>query len=92
MKLLQKKIQGCQPNTDESHTESYQKDKICNDDEYSKPVQIYKGENDVYKLIWKIQKYVEKDIDVRDYCFIVIWPYITTKYRGSVHQDRNSNW
>ena len=23
----------------------------CNDDEYSKPVQIYKGENDVYKLI-----------------------------------------
>ena len=74
MKLLQKKIQGCQPNTDESHTESYQKDKICNDDEYSKPVQIYKGENDVYKLIWKIQKYVEKDINVTDYCFIVIWP------------------
>ena len=64
----------------------------CNDDEYSKPVQICKGENDVYKLIWKIQKYVEKDINVRDYCFIVIWPYITTKYRGSVHQDRNSNW
>ena len=23
----------------------------CNDDEYSKPVQIYKGENDVYKFI-----------------------------------------
>ena len=59
MKLLQKKIQGCQPNNDESYTESYQKHNICgygykvvccNDDEYSKPVQIYKGENHVYKV------------------------------------------
>ena len=60
LKLLQKKIQGCQPNNDESYTESYQKHNICaygykvvccNDDEYSKLVQIYKGENHVYKFI-----------------------------------------
>ena len=46
LKLLQKKIQGCQPNNDESYTESYQIHNICgygykavccNDDEYSKP-------------------------------------------------------
>ena len=57
---LTEKIQGCQQNNDKSYTEAYQKHTdcgygykvvCCNDDKYSKPVQIHRGENAVYKFM-----------------------------------------
>ena len=57
------KVHGCQPNNDKSYTESYQMHKdsgygykvVCHyDDKYSKPVQIYRGENAVYKFMEKM--------------------------------------
>ena len=57
---LTEKIQGCQPNNEKSYTEAYQKHTDCGygykvvccyDDKYSKPVQIYRGENAVYKFM-----------------------------------------
>ena len=59
---INKKVHGCQPNNDKSNTESYQKHKDCGygykvvchyDDKYSKPVQIYRGENAVHKFMKK---------------------------------------
>ena len=57
---LTEKIQGCKPNNEKSYTEDYQKHTDCGygykvvccyDDKYSKPVQIYRGENAVYKFM-----------------------------------------
>ena len=57
---LTEKVQGCQPNNDKSYTEEYQrhvdcgygcKVVCCYDDKYNKPVQIYRGENAVYKFM-----------------------------------------
>ena len=54
------KISSCQPNNDKSYTETYQKHVDCGygykvvccyDDKYTKPVQIYRGENAVYKFM-----------------------------------------
>ena len=62
------KVHGCQPNNDKSYTESYQKHKVCGygynvvccyDNKYSKPVQIYRGENAVHKFMEKMFKEVE---------------------------------
>ena len=59
---INEKVQGCQPNNDESYTESYQKHRDCGygykvvccyDDKYSKPAQIYRGENTVHKFMEK---------------------------------------
>ena len=60
---LTEKVQGCKPNNDKSYTEAYQKHADCGygykvvccyDDKYSKPVQIYRGENAVYKFTEKM--------------------------------------
>ena len=57
---LTERIHGCQPNNEKSYTEAYQKHTDCGygykvvccyDDKYSKPVQIYRGENAVYKFM-----------------------------------------
>ena len=57
---ITEKVQGCQPNNDKSYTEAYQSHKDCGygykvvccyDDKYTKPVQIYRGENAVYKFM-----------------------------------------
>ena len=57
---LTEKIHGCQPNNEKSYTEAYQKHTDCGygykvvchyDDKYCKPVQIYRGENAVYKFM-----------------------------------------
>ena len=51
---ITEKIQGCEPNNMQSYTEKYQKPTSCSygykvvccyNDEYTKPVQIYRGEN-----------------------------------------------
>ena len=55
-----KKISGCQPNSNKSYTEAYQKHTDCGygykvvccyDDKYTKSVQIYRGEKAVYKFM-----------------------------------------
>ena len=62
---LTEKIHGCQPNNEKSYTEAYQKHTDCGygykvvccyDDKYTKPSQIFRGENAVYKfrkICWK---------------------------------------
>ena len=65
---INEKVHGCQPNNDKSYTESYQRHKDsgygykvvrCYDDKYSKPVQIYRGENAVHKFMEKMLEEVE---------------------------------
>ena len=57
---LTEKVQGCKPNDNKSYTEAYQRHKDCGygykvvccyDDKYTKPVQIYRGENAVCKFM-----------------------------------------
>ena len=57
---ITEKVVSCQPNNDKSYTEVYQNHKDCGygykvvccyDDKYSKPVQIYRGENAVHKFM-----------------------------------------
>ena len=83
---ITEKVQGCQPNTDKSYTEAYQQHKDCGygykvvccyDDKYSKPKEIYRGENAVYKFMenmleevnWcksKMKKYFNKPLIMTD--------------------------
>ena len=65
---ITEKVHGCQPNNDKSYSESYQNHKNCgygykvvcrHDDKYSKPVQIYRGENAVHKFMEKMLEVVE---------------------------------
>ena len=60
---ITEKINGCKPNNDKSYTEAYQKHTDCGygyklvccyDDKYTKPIQIYRGENAVYKFMEKM--------------------------------------
>ena len=54
-------------NADTSYTDKYQEHiacsygykVVCNDDRFSKPVQIYQGENEVYRFIVKMLQGVE---------------------------------
>ena len=57
---ITKKVLGCQPSNKKSYTEIYQKHRDCGfgykvvccyDDKYTKPVQIYRGKNAVYKFM-----------------------------------------
>ena len=57
---LTEKVYGCKQNNNKSYTEAYQSHKDCGygykvvccyDDKYTKPVQIYRGENAVYKFM-----------------------------------------
>ena len=57
---ITEKVDSCQPNNEKSYTEAYQNHKDCGygykvvccyDDKYSKPVQIYRGENAIYKFM-----------------------------------------
>ena len=67
---ITEKIQGCRQNNDSSYTEAYQKHTDCGygykvvccyDDKYTKPIQIYRGENAVYK-------FMEVMLDEVNYC------------------------
>ena len=64
---ITEKIHGCQPNNEKSYTEAYQKHTDCGygykvvccyDDKYTKPVQIYRGENAVHKFMENMLKEV----------------------------------
>ena len=57
---ITEKRQGCQQNNDKSYIEEYQKHTDCGyaykvvccyDDQYSKPLQLYRGEHSVYKFM-----------------------------------------
>ena len=57
---ITEKVDSCQPSDKKSYTEAHQKHTDCGygykvvccyDDKYSKPVQIYRGENAVYKFM-----------------------------------------
>jgi len=65
---ITEKIQGCIPSDEKSYTEAYQKHKDCGygykvvccyDDEYTKPEQIYKGENAVHLFMEAMLKEVK---------------------------------
>ena len=57
---ITEKIHGCQPNSNKSYTEAYQRHTDCGygykvvccyDDKYTKPIQLYRGEKAVYKFM-----------------------------------------
>ena len=60
---ITKKLYGCQPNSSGSYTKSYQTHEDCGygykvvcryNDEYTKPMQVYRGINAVYKFMEKM--------------------------------------
>ena len=65
---ITEKVQSCQPNNEKSYTEAYQKHTDCgygykvvccyDDLNDSKPIQIYRGENAVYKFMENMLKEV----------------------------------
>ena len=57
---ITEKIDGCQPNSNKSYTEAYQRHTDCGygykvvccyDDKHTKPIQLYRGEKAVYKFM-----------------------------------------
>ena len=65
---ITEKVQGCQPNNEKSYTEAYQKHTDCGygykvvccyDNKYSKPIQIFRGENAVHKFMENMLKEVK---------------------------------
>ena len=65
---ITEKIQGCEQNNDSSYAKSYQKHTDCGygyklvccyDNKYTKPINIYRGENAVYKFMEKMLEEVK---------------------------------
>ena len=65
---ITEKIHGCQQEGKKSYTEAYQKHTDCGygykvvccyDDKYTKPIQLYRGENAVYKFMGNILEEVK---------------------------------
>ena len=65
---ITEKIDGCQPSDDQSYTTTYQSHKACSygyklvcryDNRYSKPVEIYRGEDAIDKFIVQMMNEVE---------------------------------
>ena len=65
---ITEKVHGCLPNNEKSYTEAYQKHIDCGygyklvchyNDEFSKPVQVFRGENSVYNFMEKMIEEVE---------------------------------
>ena len=57
---ITEKVQGCQPDSNKSYTEAYQRHTDCGygykvvccyDDKHTKPIQLYRGEKAVYKFM-----------------------------------------
>ena len=62
------KVQGCQPSGEKSYTDKYQKHTACSygykvvccyDDKYTKPVQIYRGEDSIKRFMQEMLKEVQ---------------------------------
>ena len=67
---ITQKIDSCQPNDEKSYTERYQKHNdcgysfkvvFCYDNKFSRPIQLYRGKNAVYKFL-------EAMLEEVDYC------------------------
>ena len=65
---ITEKVHGCLPNNEKSYTQAYQKHIDCGygyklvchyDDKFSKPVQVFRGENAVYDFMEKMIEEVE---------------------------------
>ena len=65
---ITEKVHGCLPNNEKSYTQAYQKHIDCGygyklvchyDDKFSKPVQVFRGENAVYNFMEKMIEEVE---------------------------------
>ena len=74
---ITEKVHGCLPNNEKSYTEAYQKHIDCGygyklvchyNDEFSKPVQVFRGENAVYN-------FMEKMIEEVEWCKSIIKKY-----------------
>ena len=68
LEAITEKVHGCLPNNEKSYTEAYQKHIDCGygyklvchyNDEFSKPVQVFRGENAVYNFMEKMIEEVE---------------------------------
>ena len=88
---LTEKIHGCKPNNEKSYTEAYQKHTDCGygykvvccyDDKYSKPVQIYRGENAVYK-------FMENMLQEVDWCKSIMKKHFNKKLKMSDEDEIN---
>ena len=65
---ITEKIDGCQPSDGQSYTSTYQSHKACGygyklvcryDNKYSKPVEIYRGEDAIDKFIVQMMREVK---------------------------------
>ena len=85
---LLEKVHGCQPSDSKSYTEAYQKHidsghgykVVCCDDKYTKPVQIYRGENAVYK-------FMEAMLEEVKYCRKTIKKYFNKPLRMTENDE-----
>ena len=75
---LTEKVQGCKPNNDKSYIDAYHKHTDCGygykviccyDEKYTKPVEIYRGPNSVYKFMEKMLEEVKYCKNVIKYKF-----------------------
>ena len=78
-KAITEKVPGCQPSSTKSYTDKYQKHTgwsygykvvCCYDDTYTKPVQVYRGEDSV-------KVFMEKMLSEAQYCQMII----STKFK-----------
>ena len=88
---ITEKIHGCQPNDEKSFTEAYQKHTDCGygyklvccyDDKYSKPLQLYRGQNSVYK-------FMEAMLQEVDYCKKIMRDYFNKPLKMTENEEND---
>ena len=88
---LTEKVHSCSPNDDKSYTQAYQKHTNCGygykvvccyDDMYTKPNQLYRGENSVYK-------FMEKMLEEVKYCKNVIKYKFNKPFKITKEDEKN---
>ena len=114
---ITEKIDGCQPSDGQSYTTTYQSHKACSygyklvcryDKRYSKPVEIYRGEDCIqFQKPLVMTEKNERDFQNSTKCHICARKFneqkpskqkvrdhchITGKYRGAAHSDCNLKW
>ena len=87
---ITEKIHGCQQKGNKSYTEAYQRHTDCGygykvvccyDDKYTKPIQLYRGENAVYKFMENILEEVK-------YCKRVMKKYFNKPLRMTEENEQ----
>lgn len=86
---LTEKVSGCQPSTEKSFTQAYQKHTDCGygykvvccyDDKYTKPINIYRGPKAVYKFMDAMLKEI-------DYCKYVMKKYFKKPLKMTISDE-----